>query len=122
MKIAITSQGPGLEDRVDPRFGRSPYFIIVDPNTMDFEAVENQNVSGGGGVGVKSAQLMADKEVKYVLTGDCGPKAYQVLGEAGIEVIVGLSGKVNENIEKYKKGEFKPAEASAPANSGKSQD
>ena len=34
-KIAITSEGPSLDDRVDPRFGRAAGFVIVDTETME---------------------------------------------------------------------------------------
>jgi predicted Fe-Mo cluster-binding NifX family protein len=36
MKIAVTSTGPTLDDMVNERFGRSAYFLIVDPGTLDF--------------------------------------------------------------------------------------
>jgi len=39
MRIAISATGPTLDAEVDPRFGRCQYFIIVDPETMEFEAL-----------------------------------------------------------------------------------
>ena len=39
MKIAISSTGKELDSNLDPRFGRAAYFISVDAETMDFEAV-----------------------------------------------------------------------------------
>jgi len=44
MKIAVSASSPELDSSVDPRFGRCPYFLIVDPETMEFEAVENPYV------------------------------------------------------------------------------
>lgn len=44
MKICITSEGKTLDSKVDPRFGRCQYFIIVDSETLVFEAVENVNI------------------------------------------------------------------------------
>ena len=107
MKICITSQGNDLEAQVDPRFGRCQYFIIVDTDTDETDVSENSNKDGMGGVGVQSGQLMAEKQVKVVLTGNVGPNAFKTLQAGGIEVITGVSGKVKEAIEKYKKGEFK---------------
>ena len=106
-KICVTSQGDNLDSAVDPRFGRSQYFIIVDANSLEFEAIENPNVSGMGGVGIQSAQFMSEREIKVVLTGNVGPNAFQTLKAANIEVITGASGIVKEAVEKYKKGEFK---------------
>jgi len=106
-KICITSQGNSLDSEVDPRFGRCQYFIIVDPETMEFEAIENPNINAVGGAGVQSAQMLANKGVKVVLTGDVGPNAYQVLQSAGIKIITEVSGLVKDVIEKYKSGDIK---------------
>jgi len=119
MKIAITSMGAKLEDKVDPRFGRCHYFILFDTETNKFEAVENTGAQGMGGVGILSGQLMADKEVKTVLTGSCGPNAFQTLQAAGIKVITGVTGTVQEAIDKFKSGELKAiSQANASAHSG----
>jgi predicted Fe-Mo cluster-binding NifX family protein len=108
MKICITSQGEKLESEVDPRFGRCGYFIVVDPDSMEFEAIENTNAQGMGGVGIRSAQLISEKGVKTVLTGNVGPNAFQTLNTAGIDIITGVYGVVKDAIVKYKTGELKP--------------
>ncbi|PKP55586.1 dinitrogenase iron-molybdenum cofactor biosynthesis protein [Candidatus Atribacteria bacterium HGW-Atribacteria-1] len=119
MKIAITSMGAKLEDKVDPRFGRCHYFILFDTDTNKFEAIENTGAQGIGGVGIQSGQIMADKGVKTVLTGSCGPNAFQILQVAGIKVITGATGTVQEAIDKFKSGAFKAvSQANAPAHSG----
>ncbi len=41
MKIAISSTGPELVDLVDPRFGRCSYYVFVDTETGEYQAVEN---------------------------------------------------------------------------------
>jgi len=107
MKVCITSQGDSLDFMVDPRFGRCQYFIIANTESEDFEAVKNPNTDSGGGAGIQSGQLISDKKVKVVLTGNVGPNAFSTLNAAGVKVITGVSGKVSEAIEKYKKGEFK---------------
>lgn len=111
MKIAVTAQQPLLDAELDPRFGRCPYFLIVDTDNFDFEAVENPNMMLGGGAGIQSAQLMADKGVKCVLTGNCGPNAYQTLSAVGIEVIVGCSGVVRDVVEQFKANRLQAADA-----------
>ena len=107
MKIAVTSTGGNLDSQIDPRFGRCQYFIIVNPETMEFEVVQNPNIQAGGGAGIATAQMIAQKGVNTVITGNVGPNAFQTLSAAGIKIIVGASGTVRDVIEKYKKGELK---------------
>ena len=111
MRIAVTSTGTDLDAQVDPRFGRCARFIIIDTESMEFEAIENQNVDAGGGAGVQSGQLLAGKDVKFVLTGNCGPNAHRVLTAAGIDVIVGVSGSVREAVEEFNNGAFRIADS-----------
>jgi len=106
MKIAVTATGPSLDDHVEPRFGRCAYFLIVDTDSTEFEAMENPNTALGGGAGIQSAQLMAEKGVQAVLTGNCGPNAFQVFGAAGVQVITGVSGRARDAIGQFKAGAF----------------
>jgi predicted Fe-Mo cluster-binding NifX family protein len=106
MKIAITAPGPTLHANVDSRFGRCPWFLIVDTDRLGFEAVENPNLALSSGAGIRSAQLLAERDVEVVLTGNCGPKAYQSLSAAGIGVIVGCDGTVREAINQFKAGQL----------------
>jgi len=110
MNICVTAQNNNLDSQVDPRFGRCNYFIVVDTETMKFEAINNPSIDATGGAGVQAGQLMANKQVKAVLSGNVGPNAFQSLQQAGIEIISGISGSVKEAVEKYKKGEFKPTQ------------
>ena len=40
-RIAVTSEGPSLDDLVDPRFGRAAGFVVVDLETMDTQYIDN---------------------------------------------------------------------------------
>ena len=112
MIIAVTSMGADLADDVSSRFGRAPYFLLLDSESADLlEAIENPNVSAGGGAGVQSSQILADKGVQAVLTGNCGPKAFQVFAAAGIDICTGASGSVLDALRDYKAGELQSAAA-----------
>jgi predicted Fe-Mo cluster-binding NifX family protein len=111
MKIAVTSQGESLDSAVDPRFGRAKWFIVVDTDSGSHEAHGNsQNVDSMQGAGIQSASNVAGFGVGAVLTGHCGPKAFRALAAAGIDVFVGIEGKVGEVVERFRKGEYKPAD------------
>ena len=106
MKICITSTGPGLDSEMDPRFGRCQYFLFVDLETLGCEAVENPNIGAAGGAGIQSAQLVANKGVEALITGQVGPNAFTTLQAAGIKILTGASGKVREVLDKYQKGQI----------------
>jgi len=106
MKIAISATAPHLDGDLDPRFGRCQYLLVVDSESMEFEAIENPAMSAPGGAGIQAAQLVAQKGVEAVITGDCGPNAYQVLSAAGIPVFGGASGSVRDVVEAYRNGKL----------------
>ena len=111
MNIAITSEGKDLDSKVDPRFGRAAYFIIVDPETLAFEVVENsQNLNLPQGAGIQAGKTIVDHKVDVLLTGNCGPKAFKVLQTAGVKVMTGVSGQVKDALLQYKNNELKETE------------
>lgn len=101
-KICITAKGKDLEAEIDPKFGRSQYFLVVDPETLEYEVIENSNIEAVQGAGIQSAQLISSRDVGILLTGDCGPNAQKVLQSSGITVITGVSGKIKDALSKYK--------------------
>jgi predicted Fe-Mo cluster-binding NifX family protein len=96
MKIAVTSSGPDLDASIDPRFGRCPYFALIDTESGASETLTNPFVDAAGGAGTQAAQWVLNHDVYALVTGRCGPKAMMVLGEAGIRVVEGASGKVRD--------------------------
>lgn len=110
MKIAVSANGPDPEANVDPRFGRAPYFLLVDLETKDWETVPNMpNLQAAQGAGIQAASLLASHHPAAVLTGHCGPKAFNTLVAAGIDVIVGVEGPVREAVQNYQAGKLRPA-------------
>jgi len=107
MKICVTAQGNTLESLVDPRFGRAQYFIIYDTENDSFESILNPNLNLFSGAGIQSAQLIVQKGVQVLITGNVGPNAFNVLTAAGINIITGIMGvSVKEAIERFKRGEL----------------
>jgi predicted Fe-Mo cluster-binding NifX family protein len=112
MKIAVSASGPDLSSQVDPRFGRAPYFLVVDTETMEFQVVDNQEISSfSHGAGPQAVQMIVDYHPKALITGNCGPNAFRALQAAGIEVIVSVAGAVKEVVERYRAGELKATQA-----------
>jgi len=110
MKITVSAEGPHLSSRVDPRFGRAKWFIVYDTETGEYEAHNNVQVYNlPQGAGIQAAQHVIDKKTEVLLTGHCGPNAYQTLQAGGVQVVVDVNGNVKEAIERHKNGELKAA-------------
>ncbi len=106
MKIAVSSTGNTLDSPIDPRFGRCQFFVFVDPETMEFEAVENQAMMAAGGAGPQATQFITNQGAEAVITGNVGPNASSSLMAAGIKIYVGATGTVKETINRFKNGQL----------------
>ena len=116
MKVCVSAVADSLDAQVDPRFGRCPYLVVVDSESMEFEAIPNTASGAMGGAGIQAAQTVASRGVKVLITGNVGPNAFQALAAAGVKIVVGAFGTVRQVVEKHKRGELK--ETSAPTVSG----
>ncbi|MHC1585056.1 MAG: NifB/NifX family molybdenum-iron cluster-binding protein, partial [Candidatus Syntropharchaeia archaeon] len=117
--ICVTAVSGNLDAQVDPRFGRCQYFVIVDPDTMEFEAIPNEGVGAASGAGIQAAQTIVDKGVNVLISGNIGPNAFQTLSAAGVKVVTGASGTVRDAIEMYRSGRLRETgSATVPAHAG----
>ena len=108
MKLCVTSTGRDLDSKIDFHFGRAPYFLIVETDTMEFEVVENTARITGRGAGISAAQMVLDKGTAAVLTGIIGPNAFYALKIAHVDIYEGVSARdtVREAVGRFKKGEY----------------
>jgi predicted Fe-Mo cluster-binding NifX family protein len=117
MKIIVTATAPEIAAPVDPRFGRGAYFIVVDTETMRWQAHENQGVNAAGGAGSQAAQFAAQQGVEAIISGDFGPNAYIALAAAEIKMyLLGPSKTVSEAVANLTAGQL--AEVNAPTGAG----
>ena len=101
MKIAVAATGGSLDAQVSEQFGRCAYFVIVDSDTMKFEAFSNPASGVSGGAGPMAAQEIANRGAEVVLAGNLGPKAQTALEAAGIR-FTAASGTVREAVARLK--------------------
>ena len=119
MKVVVTANGRDLDARVSPIFGRCPVYILIDTETMQFEAVDNPALSAGSGAGIQAAQSVLDRGVQALLTGNVGPNAFGVFQAASVPVLLLGGGTVREAIAAHKAGKLQPlGGANVPAHSG----
>jgi len=109
MKIAVSSTGKNLSSQVDEIFGRCPYFLIVEienKKIREVETIKNISLNQTGGAGISVAQMIVEKDVSAVVTGNVGPRALDVLKQFKVDVFNG-SGSVTENLQKFIEGKLR---------------
>jgi predicted Fe-Mo cluster-binding NifX family protein len=100
MIIAVTAQKGHMDSPVDSHFGRAPFFMIANSETMEVHAIDNkEGVTAGNGAGTSAAQLMSEEMVEVVYTGKVGPKAADALEKAGIRYVEDTTGTVEEVVD-----------------------
>lgn len=112
-RVAVSIEsGSDLRAPVCPSFGRAPRFLVTKPETEEgFEVIENTAARDSHGAGVGAAGLMGRLGVTAVISGRFGPKAYQALHAAGIEMYVALTqGTAAAALERYRNGDLKQFE------------
>ena len=108
MKIAVSSTGKDLESEIDARFGRCPFFLIIEiegRKIKNVRAVENTASAQVGGAGMTAAQIVADQNVEAVITANVGPRAFDVFGQLGIKVYT-AQGKIKDAVQDFIDGKL----------------
>jgi predicted Fe-Mo cluster-binding NifX family protein len=100
--IAISATGNTLDSEVDPNFGKAKWFILVNTETMEYEAIEGVGEEVTSGAGKAAAEIIIATGVGGVLTGEMGGNSAAILSAARIYVFTGVSGTVSYAIEQYK--------------------
>jgi|AntAceMinimDraft_9_1070365.scaffolds.fasta_scaffold18107_1 predicted Fe-Mo cluster-binding NifX family protein len=125
MKIVLSAQGDkGLEEQIDSRFGRCPFFVFVEVDKdkkeiIEHKTIKNESAEQFGGAGTTSTQFVVNKGAKAVISPNIGPKAFQVLNQLGIEIYQG-QGKVEDVVQEFLKGNLnKINQATGPSYMGK---
>lgn len=116
MKLIVTATAPNLEAPVDPRFGRGAYFVVVDTDTMQWQAHQNEAVNAAGGAGSQAAQFAAQQDAEAVISGDFGPNAYIALAAGEVKMyLLGTSQTVSEAVANCVAGKLQEVHASTGA-------
>lgn len=113
MRIAISTDG----DFVSPHFGRCPSFTIVDID--EGKLVKKDIVTNPGHQPSFLPQFLREKGVNAIVAGGMGQRAIGLFSEQGIEMVVGISGSVDEIINKILNGTLEGGESLCQPGSGR---
>jgi predicted Fe-Mo cluster-binding NifX family protein len=103
VKIILTADSPSITAGIDPRFGRCAYLLVVDTETMQWEAAPNPGLNASSGAGIKTAQFAANQQAEIAVSGDFGPHAFNALQAGKIAMyLYGDCTTVAQAVERFK--------------------
>ncbi len=101
MKYLIAATDSKLEAKVSKRFGHSEYFLVVDSETLSFEAIK--------GVGHDQQRYGVERfsiyNIERLIVGNIGPGAFVNVKDMGWALFSCIGLTVNEAIAKVHYGE-----------------
>ena len=122
MRVAVTANGTDLDAPASPVFGRCSTYVLVDTETMQYEALANPAVASGGGAGIQAAQFIVEHGAEAVITGNVGPNALGVFRAARTPVYLNKGGTVRQAVQAYQEGLLSPtSDATVSAHAGMSR-
>ncbi|MBN2213573.1 MAG: NifB/NifX family molybdenum-iron cluster-binding protein [Bacteroidales bacterium] len=98
-KYLIASAGDTLDSKVSGRFGHSGYFLVVNPQNMEFDAFPGIGNDESQGIG-----RFINLGIKKVIVGNIGPSAYNEVTSSGCKVYLCRNMSVLEAIKKVESG------------------
>jgi len=113
MRVALSTDG----DYVSAHFGRCPSFTILD--IEDGKIVKKEIVANPGHQPGLIPEFLRQRGVDCIVCGGMGMRAMELFQEFGIQTILGVSGKIEEVIDKIQKGSLAGGESLCKPGSGK---
>jgi predicted Fe-Mo cluster-binding NifX family protein len=119
MKLALSVNAQAENPKLDQRFGRCPYFLVVDTITQDRVFLRNPGLDSERGAGTQAAQYLVNNRVEAIISGHFGPNAYSVLEAAGIQMYSANNDKVDTILADFLAGRLPQAESQSGSRHGR---
>ncbi|MDP8299709.1 MAG: NifB/NifX family molybdenum-iron cluster-binding protein [Candidatus Tantalella remota] len=113
MRIAISTEG----DNVSAHFGRCPLFTIID--IEEGKVTGKEELSNPGHDPGFLPRFLHDKGVNCIIAGGMGQRAVQLFSDQGIERVVGVSGPIDDVVDKIANGTLVGGESLCKPGAGK---
>ena len=105
MKIVIGANGRNIESNISAKFGRAPFFLIVDTKTKEVKVIENKARDRSSGVGITAVNTVENEGIDAVITTDIGPFAFEIFEQGGVKIYK-AEGKINDAIRLFEEGKL----------------
>jgi len=102
---------------VSAHFGRAPEFIIIK---IENNRVKEKKILQNPGHTIGSIpQFINEQGAKCMIAGGMGPRAIDFFHQYDIDVIIGVSGKIDDVIEEFLNGTLEGTESLCSPGAGK---
>ena len=101
MRVVVISEGESLDSEVGEDFGHSPFFLVVDSDTLDYHVIENEFADSPEGAGVAVAKAITTLQPDAVITGGIGMHGLDILRKANIYVSYDEEGPIEQCITDF---------------------
>ena len=106
MRVCVpVTADTGLGSEVSLHFGSAPCFLLVDSETLAYEAVANGDLGHQHGA-CQPLKALGDHAVDAIVVGGIGRGALARLNEAGLQVYLARPGTAAEMIAAFVAGEL----------------
>jgi predicted Fe-Mo cluster-binding NifX family protein len=116
-RIAVASQGEGLDAPLENNFRACTSFVVVDPRTKDWVKVGIEPSGPEQTIHVEAIRAVARSGATVLITPQARPECCMALQALAIEVYIAPEGiTVQEAIELYEAGELEPSSGTSFGN------
>ena len=106
-RVAVVSHGEGLEAPMELHFGICASFVVVDPQTMEWEVIRVEPDGPAKEVNMKGIRAVARSGATALITPQIHPECCMALRALAVAVYIAPEGiTVREAIERYERGEL----------------
>jgi predicted Fe-Mo cluster-binding NifX family protein len=107
-RIAVPSTGAHLRCQLAPLVQCS-HLLVVESLGLSFTATEVEGLACGQWTILRLTRIVVEEGARLLLTASCGPNAHGILGLAGVRVLEGVSGVVEDAVREYTRGASRAA-------------
>jgi predicted Fe-Mo cluster-binding NifX family protein len=110
MRIAFTANGKTWDSLIDPRFGRTEYFVVYDESSNELSVFNNSDIrEEAHGAGTAAVRRLYEMKPDVLITGNGpGENAGAALKHLNIQIYVNAHNMtLKEAYDQFKNGNLK---------------
>jgi predicted Fe-Mo cluster-binding NifX family protein len=101
MRIAVASNSDDIDTARVTRLGTCTHLLIVDSESMEYEAISALPASAGRGAGIRIIALAAGHGAEAIITSGVARRVEEALAGSGIDLVTEVDGTIREAIEGF---------------------